>query len=358
MYPRLHTINWNAKLSGFLQTMAFCLAITALNYSLRPHDDYATPLTYSVLIGFFSWGLISFGAEFFPSAAETGFPKGWQGLFLSAGGIVGGCTLGWLSASLLLGKPLSGSIPQKHLLPEAVMSIVIGIIITFYFYSRGKSSHLEGRIKEVRHQASEAQLKLLQTQLEPHMLFNTLANLRALISVDPARAQTMLDHMVAYLRATLNASRATAHPLQAEFQRLRDYLELMAVRMGPRLRYTLDLPAELEQLAVPTLLLQPLVENAIKHGLEPQVAGGSILVRARQHQGVVTLEVTDTGVGLSNSAPQLTSNDTSSPGTGFGLAQVHERLATVYGPRAAMQIEAVPTGGTRVSVTFPSPSTP
>src|SRR3569623_437905 len=112
------------------------------------------------------------------------------------------------------------------------------------------------------------------------MLFNTLANLRALSGVDPNRAQEMLDHMIAYLRATLNASRAASHSLQAEFDRLQDYLELMAIRMGPRLRFTLDLPGALAQDTVPSLLLQPLVENAIQHGLEPKVGGGEVRVAA------------------------------------------------------------------------------
>ena len=112
------------------------------------------------------------------------------------------------------------------------------------------------------------------------MLFNTLANLRALIGVDPPAAQHMLDRLNAYLRATLNASRATQHPLSAEFARLADYLELMALRMGPRLQVTLDLPDALADVPVPPLLLQPLVENAIQHGLEPRVQGGALTVRA------------------------------------------------------------------------------
>lgn len=90
--------------------------------------------------------------------------------------------------------------------------------------------------------AAEARLKLLETQLEPHMMFNTLANLRVLVATDPPRAQEMLDHFIAYLRATLGASRAALHPLADEFARLQDYLALMAVRMGPRLDYTLELP--------------------------------------------------------------------------------------------------------------------
>src|SRR4029078_471767 len=133
--------------------------------------------------------------------------------------------------------------------------------------------------------------KLLETQLEPHMLFNTLANLRALIGADPRQAQVMLDHMIAYLRATLNASRSTTHSLQAEFDRLRDYLELMAIRMGPRLEYSLQLPPELEHTRVPALLLRPLVENSILHGLEPKVEGGRIAVSARREGNQLVLEV-------------------------------------------------------------------
>ncbi|MEP6792132.1 MAG: histidine kinase, partial [Ramlibacter sp.] len=178
-----------------------------------------------------------------------------------------------------------------------------------------------------------------------HMLFNTLANLRVLIATDAPRAQQMLDHMIAYLRATLSASRGTTHPLQAEFDRLRDYLELMAVRMGPRLSYTLNLPADLAQQPVPTLLLQPLVENAIQHGLEPKVAGGSVTVTARREGGNVVIEVADTGVGA---------GDAVIGSAGFGVAQVRERLATLYGSDAAIEFAAPDGHGTRASVRFPS----
>jgi LytS/YehU family sensor histidine kinase len=132
---------------------------------------------------------------------------------------------------------------------------------------------------------TEARLKLLEAQLEPHMMFNTLANLRVLIATDPPRAQAMLDHLIAYLRATLGGARAALHPLADEFARLADYLEIMAVRMGPRLAFALDLPEALRGVPVPPLLLQPLVENAIRHGLEPQVAGGHIGVRASTRPG-------------------------------------------------------------------------
>jgi LytS/YehU family sensor histidine kinase len=205
---------------------------------------------------------------------------------------------------------------------------------------------MEQRMAETQRQANESRLRLLESQLEPHMLFNTLANLRALISADPVRAQAMLDHLIAYLRATLSASRTGTHTLEQEFARLRDYLELMAIRMGPRLQFTLDLPDALKQVSVPPLLLQPIVENSIQHGLEPQVQGGSIVVRAGSGAGVLTLEVSDTGKGLDVHA-------TPADGKGFGMRQVRERLATLYGDAAAIEFIAASAGGTRARITIP-----
>lgn len=193
-------------------------------------------------------------------------------------------------------------------------------------------------------QAAEHQLRLLQSQLEPHMLFNTLANLRVLIGLDPARAQAMLDRLIAFLRSTLAASRAERHPLAAEFERTADYLALMAVRMGARLQTQLALPDALRGLPVPPLLLQPLVENAIQHGLEPQVAGGRIEVSATAEGAQLVLTVRDTGAGP-GPGPR--------PGGGFGLTQVRERLATVYGARATLAVEAAEGGGTRATVRLP-----
>ncbi|MBA4178364.1 MAG: sensor histidine kinase [Leptothrix sp. (in: Bacteria)] len=196
-------------------------------------------------------------------------------------------------------------------------------------------------------QAAEHQLRLLQSQLEPHMLFNTLANLRVLIGVEPARAQAMLDRLIGFLRATLAASRSAAHPLAREFAHLDDYLALMAVRMGPRLAVQLNLPAELAPLPLPALLLQPLVENAIQHGLEPQVEGGLLAVSARREDGRLQLQVRDTGVGVGAGPAAV--------GTNFGLAQVRARLATLYGERATLELRPADDGrgGTLATITLP-----
>lgn len=176
------------------------------------------------------------------------------------------------------------------------------------------------------------------------MLFNTLANLRALIGTDPARANAMLDHLIDYLRATLTASRATSHSLADEFARLGDYLALMQVRMGSRLACTLDMAPHLREHPVPTLLLQPLVENAIKHGLEPKIEGGSVTVTARREGANVVLEVTDSGVGL---------QDEIGMAFGFGLAQVRERLQAVYGDKATITLGAASAQFTRARISFP-----
>jgi sensor histidine kinase YesM len=120
---------------------------------------------------------------------------------------------------------------------------------------------------EAQRLASESQLRLLRAQLEPHMLFNTLANLRTLVEVDPKLAQNMIDQVILYLRSALTASREDSTTLRQEFAQLRAYLEIMVLRMGARMRYGLELPAELEAASIPPMLLQPLVENAIKHGI-------------------------------------------------------------------------------------------
>lgn len=336
-----------AKLRHLLQVTAFCLAIATAQYIVTPERPYGPQVAYSLAIGLLIWAVVDLGRHLFPSAIETGWPAGFGGPALVVAGIatgfLGGSVIGDLvSRSLgLYGGPPAD--PGMQLRSSLVVTVVAGIVGTYYFYSVGKSSYLERQMGEARRHADEARLKLLETQLEPHMLFNTLANLRALIAVDPPRAQHMLDHMIAYLRATLDASRATTHPLQAEFDRLRDYLELMAIRMGPRLAYTLDLPPDLAGVRVPALLLQPLVENAIQHGLEPKVEGGRIAVTARREGTQLALEVSDTGMGEAHGP---------CGGGGFGLQQVRERLAALHGEAAALAFRLGPEGA-QARITLP-----
>jgi len=243
-------------------------------------------------------------------------------------GYLGGHTLG----DLVTGthhEPLGFMRNFWSLLPTLLPTFALAVGCTYFFYARGRLAATEAQAQAARRTAVENQLKLLVSQLEPHMLFNTLANLRVLIGQDPPRAQAMLDHLNGFLRATLDASRSDSHALSAEFARIGDYLELMQVRMGPRLAGTLDLPDELGSVPVPPLLLQPLVENAIKHGLEPSVAGGRIEVAARRDGEGLLLSVRDTGVGLGAVAVH---------GSRFGMQQVRERLAALYGSAASLEL--------------------
>jgi hypothetical protein len=339
---------WIEKLQHFLQTAAFCLAIAAFQYGFEPDRPYLPALVGSLCIGLSIWAIIDLGRGLIPSSRETGWPKGMQGLALVVAGIVLGYLFGtWLSDFLCRTNGWYSGAPvnrEADLRNSILITIIAGTVGSFYFYSRNRSAYLERKMEEERQHANEARLKLLETQLEPHMLFNTLANLRVLIGMDPPRAQGMLDHMIAYLRATLDASRATQHTLQDEFDRLRDYLELMTIRMGPRLKYELRLPPELARHPVPALLLQPLVENSIQHGLEPQVEGGRITVSARREGEQLVLNVADTGVGPSGDQAS---------GKGFGTNQVRERLATLHGAAAGIRFEAGAQGGASTTIRMP-----
>ncbi len=349
------TPDWTSKLRNLLQVWAFTLAVATIQVAFLPDKPYGPPVVYSVLIGTITWMLIDLGRELPPSAAETGWPPGWQGLALVVASIAVGYLAGNWLADLLCSRyfnfyPPGGMQSDSDLRSSLLITVLAGSAGSYYFYTVHKADYLEHQMAEARVHATEARLRLLETQLEPHMLFNTLANLHVLIATDPPRAQQMLDHIIAYLRATLAASRSTLHPLAQEFARLDDYLELMAVRMGPRLAYTLDLPTALESVPVPPLLLQPLVENAIRHGLEPCIGGGHITVQARAEERGSTrwlrLTVADTGVGLAPTAPPA-------PGRSFGLAQVRERLAALHGADGTLEMSANSPGGTCASIVFP-----
>ena len=199
-------------------------------------------------------------------------------------------------------------------------------------------------------QLMQAQMRMLQAQIEPHFLFNTLANIQSLIARAPDKASLMMDNFIAYLRESLSASRAQEGTVQQEFTLLRHYLDLIKIRMADRLQYQLNLAPGLEGMPMAPMLLQPVVENAIKHGLEPKVEGGTVTVDARRGVGnesdrmLVTVE--DNGLGFSDHAD--------SKGTGVGLANLRERLAVLYDGRATLDIvDANPGTCIRIAVPLP-----
>ena len=281
----------------------------------------------------------------------TGWP-GWPLMILSLllgtpAGYIFGVEMGNLVTGLQ--ERNLGAVPLRNAVSVIVVSLIPGFIATIFLLSRHRLADAEAHAETLRRQAAETQLRLLESQLEPHMLFNTLANLRVLIGMDPERAQAMLDHLIAFLRATLSASRAERHTLKDEFARLQDYLALMQVRMGSRLRFSFDLPPALEGLNVPPLLLQPLVENAIKHGLEPHVGGGTLTVRAGRDGERLLLDVEDDGAGFDPEARPA-------PGGGFGTTQVRERLAVACGTAAGLDVRRRDGGGTQARIHMPMPT--
>jgi sensor histidine kinase YesM len=196
-------------------------------------------------------------------------------------------------------------------------------------------------------QLMQAQLRMLQAQIEPHFLFNTLANIQSLIARAPDKASLMMDNFIAYLRESLAASRAESGTLKQEFDLLRHYLELLKIRMANRLEFELNIEPGLESLPLAPMLLQPVVENAIKHGLEPKVEGGTICVSAIRKGDAVQLSVRDDGLGFGENAD--------SAGTGVGLANLRERLAVIYDGRAKLTVaDAKP--GTDIVITVPRES--
>jgi sensor histidine kinase YesM len=197
-------------------------------------------------------------------------------------------------------------------------------------------------------QAVEAQLKLMQAQIEPHFLFNTLASVQFLTETDPREANRLLGHLIDYLRAALPSFRVQSSTLEREFDLARAYLAILAMRMRDRLDYRVELPAELGAHPFPPNMLISLVENAIKHGLEPSVSGGTLAIEARREGDELSVRVTDSGRGLAEAA-----NASPTTGHGVGLSNLRERLAALFGPRGRFAIESAAPRGTRAIITVP-----
>lgn len=192
---------------------------------------------------------------------------------------------------------------------------------------------------------AEAQLRALQAQIEPHFLYNTLANVVSLIDSRPLDAKRMLERFIDYLRASLAASRAGSATLGAELELAASYLDVLGVRMGERLRWRIEADDACRALPIAPMLIQPLVENAVMHGLEPKVDGGEIVLRAAVDDGVLRVEVRDSGRGLVASPPR--------PGGGVGLSNLRARVRQLHGPGARLELLDNPGGGVVARLLLP-----
>ena len=227
-----------------------------------------------------------------------------------------------------------------------------GLLISLIFYVKRREARAATALHKAeaeRHllskQAIEAELKLLQAQVEPHFLFNTLASVQYLTETDPKQANVLLGHLIAYLRAALPQLRARSSTLGREIALAQAYLNILTMRIGPRLKFAIDVPDDLRDHPFPPNLLISLVENAIKHGVEPSADGGTITITAAQAGGSVVVTVTDTGRGL---APGSRTD-----GDGVGLTNVRERLAALYGAEGRFTLEPATPRGMRATLCVP-----
>jgi len=189
----------------------------------------------------------------------------------------------------------------------------------------------------------EARMEALQAQIEPHFLFNTLASIDQLIQTDPPRASRMQQSLIRYLRSSMPQIRDGRRPtLGQQVDLSAAYLEIMAVRMEGRLQPVVSVPEGLKSAVFPSMMLQTIVENAIKHGLEPKPEGGKLEITADVGDGQLAVHVHDTGMGF---VPKSEA--------GVGLANIRERLAALYGARAELVISVPPTGGTWATIKVP-----
>ena len=234
----------------------------------------------------------------------------------------------------------------------AIYSMIGGGLALHGYFAEPRRLQLARQLREAdelrrRMQATDLKMAVLQAQVEPHFLFNALASVRSLIRQDPERAERALDALADHLRATIPKLRADRESLDStlgqQLEICRSYLELMQVRMGSRLACRFEVEEELRDLPFPPLMLISLVENAIKHGIEPKAGHGQILVSAAREGEMLSVRVEDDGRGLVSGGG----------GKGIGLANIRDQLRTRYGARASLAIESRSGGGVVATIRVP-----
>jgi len=318
------TIGFNTLIAIFL---------TYIGYG----QGFSLNFIFSQSIGLFICACVLFGEYFFQSRSPA------RNALLIAAAIITGTVAGSFLASALTGIPLSLMWQGEpiSLLQLLFLGLLFGSIITYFFSSREKIAQAQALIQEERikrlsleKEGLETRLQLLQAQVEPHFLFNSLSNILSLLDTDAGRGKEMLADLIRYLRASLSRTRGKTATLEQEMELIRAYMNIYKVRMGDRLRYRIEIPDHLKARPFPPMLIQPLVENAIRHGLEPKIEGGEISIMAQENEDYLRLAVSDTGIGLDEKTP-----------AGIGLSNIRERLQTLFNGRGRLILEEnIPSG--------------
>jgi signal transduction histidine kinase len=269
--------------------------------------------------------------------------------------VIAGSALGTVVTGLVKGRPLQTMLTDSLSGFVATSGLGIGfgcVVVAVYFYRERSArtsadlARIEAEFDAARAREEKqllgARLQLLQAQVEPHFLFNTLANVQHLVNTDPARASEMLGSLIRYLRAALPQMREQTSTLAREASMIRAYLESQRVRMGERLAYDLVIPDALAQQPMPPMMLISLVENAVKHGIDPLAGGGRITVSASGDDHAMRVTVADTGVGLAEHA-----------GMGIGIDNIRERLLTLHGANARLTLHENTPRGVVAAIEWP-----
>jgi len=324
-------------MSALIATLVFNTLIAGFLTALGFGGGFAVNLVFSQCAGLSILALIQL-------VLRLPLKGGMRGAAV-AGAVVAGALAGGMLGRLLTGLGADGSHDTQSLL----IGLVFGTIAAGFFWLRERNAQLASDLRarelarlEAEKQSLAAQLRMLQAQIEPHFLFNSLANVAALIESDPKLAGGLLDALIRYLRAALTRTRAEGGTLGDEVALLTAYLDVLKIRMGNRLDYRFEIAPELLASSLPPMLLQPLVENAIRHGLEPKVTGGRITVSAREQGGHLKIAVTDDGLGFAQT-----------PGDGIGLGNVRDRLAALYGPAARLELISRVGAGVTATMSIP-----
>jgi sensor histidine kinase YesM len=326
---------------GWLATAALLIAFTLcgiLLHLLWPARSWVAPVVTANVLGVaLSFGL--FGAWFnYRDVVRRKFRLLLTALafaLLAAVGLSGGVL--WISdqssAAVMQKLPRVLAMILGAGLAVAVPMIVIGLLRNRQHEALTEQLQRDAERDRMARELAESQLRLLRAQIEPHFLFNTLGAVQQLAEHDAPRAAELTANLIAFLRASMNKMRSEQVALDAEFGLVEAYLRVMRVRLGARLRFTLKLPPELGQVQVPSMIVLTLVENAIKHGIEPSLRGGEVMVSAEVLDATIRVRVQDSGVGMGAAG-----------GSGTGLDNVRRRLQLTYGAGAGLALHDADPG--------------
>lgn len=266
-----------------------------------------------------------------------------------SGAIPAGAVIGITLGNTILDISQLQEIASGVFIKVFVLSLIIGTIITNFFISRREIAETREKVQEetIKRLSSEkdlveSELKRLQAQIEPHFLFNTLSTIMSLLDTDSEKAKSMLADLNRYLRSSLSKTRQETTTVKREVETLTAYLNIFQIRMEERLSFEINIPEAYQDVALPPLLLQPVVENAIQHGLEPKIEGGRITVEAEKAGDILRFSISDTGLGMSPTASY-----------GVGLTNISDRLKRLYGEKGRITLSDNTPSGLTVIIEVP-----